>query len=170
MSRGWRTYKNELVWGSLALMFIFNIIMVTVWLLFDLPLDLVSDAFMRVLGVMFAMDALFLLLMGFIVMATDDIVFRRFDLGRDEFVAAILPVLEWNNVSHEEFTRLVATPVEHRMKKGSVLHYSLNGGEEDMYIGTVRMRLEVALGPYEDDHVKVIDRLVREIDVTVDNL
>ena len=56
------------------------------------------------------------------------------------------------------------------MDKGSVVHYSLNGGEEDMYIGTVRMCLEVAMGPYEGGHVKVIDRLMREIDVTLDNL
>jgi len=39
-----------------------------------------------------------------------------------------------------------------------------------MYIGTVRMRLKVALGPYEGEHVKVIDRLMREMNVTLDNL
>ena len=152
-------------------MALLNLVMFIIALVqFSIPLDHVSDVLIKFLGFLFVFDVLFLIFIGLVVMAADSIVFRRFDLTRDEFIAAILPVLDWNNVTYEVFDRLVATPVEYRMDKGSVVHYSLNGGEEDMYIGTVRMRLEVALDPYEGDHVKFIDRLMREIDVTLDNL
>lgn len=171
MPKEWWTYKGETLLGSVTLVIIVDILMFTIGaLMFAIPMDRISDDLIKLLGFLMTVNALFFLLIGIVVRVMEKIAFRRFGLSIKDFEAAILPVLEWNNIHYQLFERMVATPVVPRMKEDSVIHYSLNGGEEDMYIGYVGMSREVALGPYEGEHVKVIDQLAREIDMTLGNL
>jgi hypothetical protein len=139
-------------------------------LLFAVPLGDVGNALDVATMYAVAWNAIIWVGAGLFTAGTTPVVYRRTDLSRRELLEILKPMLKYDNVPYESLDRLVAVDVAVRMNEAPYTHLALNGGIENLYVGTVKGRTEVALGPYRGEHSRVIDLLMREIDVTLDNL
>lgn len=120
------------------------------------------------LVVIVIVDVLFLAVMWKAISLMYVGVHKRVGIPLEGSIKTIEGVLEGNNFRFTVKRGPTDRRLEHRLEMHSSVRWHITASGEEISAGSWRGRTEVIIGPYEGDHVKVIDRLAREIDVTLD--